>query len=60
MKFTGVFGEIGNKTRGTLSLDDDARAVKTSNKKQVRIILIEVLAHSGKPNFFHFQTKDVK
>lgn len=40
MKFTGVLAEIGNKTRGTLSLDDAASEVKSINKKQVRIILI--------------------
>jgi hypothetical protein len=40
VKFTGVLAEIGNKTRGTLSLDDAASEVKSINKKQVRIILI--------------------
>ena len=53
MKFTGVLVEIGNKTRGTLSFDDVARAVKSKNKKQVRIILI-ICSSFGQKNCLKF------
>lgn len=58
MKFTGVLAEIGNKTRGTLSLEVAARAVKSINKKQVRIILI-ICSSFGPTTVLNFQKLDL-
>ena len=39
MKLTGVFGEIGNRTRGTLSLDEETIEVNdVSRSTKVHIV----------------------
>jgi len=58
VKFTGVLAEIGNNTRGTFSLDVAARAVKSINKKQVRIILI-LCSSFGPTIVLNFQKLDL-